>query len=267
MQEGEKNSFTLIELLVVVAIIGLLASIALVNLSRARRQARIASGMQFSDSLRAGLNPSMISWWRLDNTANDSWNGNDGTIYGALWTEGIVKRALRFDGEDDYVDISGTASLNFEGKNTVTVEAWVKRMDRGSGCCPPIVAQRDIGSWALRWDSRNTGSELEFIIGPEGWAGDDSSFGIALPSDEWNHVAGTYDGSKIILYLNGKEVDKLGGLGGGTFGPGTETEIGGATDGNFEGIIDEVRIYGRPLTAFEIQKKYLQDLKFKLVEK
>ncbi|RLI91232.1 MAG: hypothetical protein DRO95_04750, partial [Candidatus Altiarchaeales archaeon] len=49
--------------------------------------------------------------------------GNDGTIYGATWTDGKFGKALSFDGVDDYVDCGNDSSLDIT--DAITIEAWI----------------------------------------------------------------------------------------------------------------------------------------------
>ena len=57
-------------------------------------------------------------------TSDESIYGNDGTIYGATWVDGIKGYALSFDGTDDYIDCGNDTSLQITGN--LTVEAMVK---------------------------------------------------------------------------------------------------------------------------------------------
>ena len=84
----------------------------------------------------------------------------------------------------------------------------------------------------------------------------------AIPIDTWTHVAFSYDGNYLKLYLNGvldavsKEVS-------GTINPaGTNLAIGNnlSKTRGFKGIIDEVRIYNRALNAAEIKRLYESEL-------
>jgi hypothetical protein len=77
----------------------------------------------------------------------------------------------------------------------------------------------------------------------------------ALPLNTWSHLAGTYDGTTMHLYLNGVLVASLAQSGniGTSLG---SLMIGGnplSAGKNFTGKIDEVRIYNRALGASEIQ--------------
>jgi hypothetical protein len=78
--------------------------------------------------------------------------------------------------------------------------------------------------------------------------------GAALAANVWTHVAGTYDGTTVRLYVNGVQVSSrpAGGPISTSTGP---LRIGGNSLWGefFEGRIDEVRVYNRVLTSSEIQ--------------
>ena len=77
---------------------------------------------------------------------------------------------------------------------------------------------------------------------------------IALPAGTWSHLAATYDGSQLRLYVNGTQVAQT--AASGSIATSTAPlRIGGnAVWGEwFSGWIDEVRVYGRALSAAEIQ--------------
>ncbi|MCH8219016.1 MAG: hypothetical protein IH892_19835, partial [Planctomycetes bacterium] len=208
----------------------------------------------------------LVGYWSLDkntikgDTVEDVWGDNDGTIQGdPIVVAGRVGDALEFDG-DDSVDIVGTDSLNFAGKNEFTVTVWVNAASDDpvqgvvAGCCGTIVAQRDVSGWALRYDGRNAGQEMEFIVQP-GWQGDGGFGALGFAAGQWHHLAGVVDNDRLLLYLDGaleKEMAYAGPMAGG----GTETEIGHATDGGFIGLIDEVAIYDRALSAEEVEQNF-----------
>jgi len=126
----------------------------------------------------------LISYWSLDNadidgkTVKDGWGKNDGTMNNNIKVvKGKIGEALEFDGQTDKVDIPGDDTLDFNGKDQFSVAAWVYRQGPAGGvCCGSIIAQRDANGWALRYDNRNVGIEVEFIIQP-GWVGD-GDFGV-----------------------------------------------------------------------------------------
>jgi len=204
----------------------------------------------------------LVAYWSLDadsisgDVVADGWGDNDGTIDGALSiVAGKIGDALEFDGQT-FVDIPGTDSLNFAGKEQMTVAAWFNVASDDpvdgvvEGCCGSIVAQRDMNSWALRYDGRNAGMEMEFIISP-GWIGD-GGFGAPRPgAGEWHHLAVTVTISELNSYFDGELLATIE-FAGPIASDGSETEIGRASDGGFMGLIDEVLMYDRALTGEEI---------------
>jgi hypothetical protein len=78
---------------------------------------------------------------------------------------------------------------------------------------------------------------------------------LALPLDTWTHIAVTYDGAMQRIYVNGVEAGSRAQTGPIAVGNGA-LRIGGNnafTDEFFSGVIDEVRIFNRALTAAEIR--------------
>ncbi len=208
----------------------------------------------------------VVGYWPFDsgtingNTVQDVIGQNNGELNGnPNVVTGKVDKALEFNGEN-FVIIPGTDTLDFNGAEEMTVAAWVNAAEDSpvigvvAGCCGNIVAQRDLNSWALRFDGRNAGQEYEFITMPS-WQGD-SGFGIAFfAKNEWHHIVAIVDGNKKYLYADGKlenDIDYNGPM----QSEGIETVIGKASDGGFIGLIDEVVIYDRALTENEVMQLY-----------
>ena len=209
----------------------------------------------------------VVGYWSFDGgtingkTVQDVLGENDGELDGnPKVVAGKVDKGLEFD-SNNFVHIPGTDSLDFNGAEEITLAAWINgKTDSpvdgavAGVCCGTIVAQRDVNGWALRFDGRNGGSELEFITQPS-WQGD-GGFGVAaFPKGEWHHLVGIVDGNKKMLYANG-ELAMEGDFNGPMQTGGTETEIGSATDGGFIGIIDEVVIYNRTISENEVKQLF-----------
>jgi hypothetical protein len=177
-----------------------------------------------------------------------SGNGNNGTINGATWTtSGKYGNALNFNGTNALVTINNAASLQLT--TGMTLEAWVY----------PTVT----GPW---WgDVIYKGNDNYYLDGtsnPSGFP----AMGGTLPNapplygtgglalNTWAHLAATYDGATMRLYVNGVQVASRAQTGA------IETstnplQIGGDSiyGQYFTGRIDEVRIYNRALSATQIQ--------------
>ena len=210
----------------------------------------------------------LVGYWPLDEdtvagkTAEDIWGENDGEFEGnPKMDTGKVGGALRFGG-NDAVNIPGTDDLNFNGADEMTVMAWVNAENDEpvigvvAGCCGTIVAQRDVSGWALRFDGRNPGLEMEFIVhSAAAWVGDGGFGAPKLAEGEWHHLAGVIDGDTLLFYLDGEFLSETA-FAGPIASTGSETEIGHAQDGGFIGLIDEVAIYNRPLSADEVEQNF-----------
>jgi hypothetical protein len=174
--------------------------------------------------------------------------GTEGnTSTSSMQTRGRIGQALNFDGIDDYIDIDDTPSLQIA--DTLTVSAWVKQTGF-SGSFSPFSYQQtgqwglfnsSIGWWAMYVNATRT---------PAVYGYNDA---------EWKHLVGTYDRFEgtIRFYINGvltgerAESDPIG-IGGNIY-------IGRVLSGSFRyfpGVIDDIRIYNRALSAEEITALY-----------
>jgi Concanavalin A-like lectin/glucanases superfamily/Domain of unknown function (DUF1929)/Bacterial Ig domain/Glyoxal oxidase N-terminus len=182
--------------------------------------------------------------------ADASGNGNAGVVQGATWSSaGKFGGALSFNGSSSRVRVPDSPPLDLT--SALTVEAWVYPAAAQSGW--RAVVQKEIDSYFLHASSSAGG------LRPAGGA----TFGTqvptlfsasALPVGTWSHLALTYDGAQLRLYLNGNQVASAA-----RTGPITPSTTPLWMGGNspygeyFNGRIDEVRIYKTALTPSEIQ--------------
>ncbi|MHC4586767.1 MAG: LamG domain-containing protein, partial [Planctomycetota bacterium] len=199
-----------------------------------------------------------VGWWKFDetegrNAGDSSSNNNVGRLVGnPQWrpSAGKLGGALLCDGFDDYVDCGNDSSLDITDK--ITLAAWVKMDNAGNSKFQPFVSKGDY-TYAIKHHSRNV---IEFVIYDDGfWQVAhfpvDSSF-----NHVWHHVTGTYDGSRLKLYIDGKLeaiTSYTGSIASGTY----DLNIGSNSEARgrfYSGAIDDLRIYDYALSEKEIEK-------------
>jgi Concanavalin A-like lectin/glucanases superfamily/PKD domain len=219
----------------------------------------------------------MVGWWPGDGNADDVVGTNHGTaVNGATYADGKVGKAFSFDdAQRQHVTIPHRPELDLS--NSLTIDLWAMK----KGSCEDLncwmVAKgnkdysfdtqngrygmfiSDASYWPLEQNNRvglsfNTGSWQDVVMGT-----------TKIENNVWYHIAGTWDGSVAKVYVNGvleKSVPKTG-----TILPTTEggsLAIGAEIFGDsyvpngehFEGLIDEVEIFNRALSADEIKAIY-----------
>jgi hypothetical protein len=199
----------------------------------------------------------LVSWWPGDGNADDIENGNDGTLAnGATFGSGLVDQAFRFTASlNSGVRIPSSASLN--PTDALTLDAWVFPFSFPNGA--PSILRKDT----------NTVGTTQYLIA----VGDGVTPGVAhcnigtfaapvggsVPLNQWTHVACTYDRQVARLYLNGVEVAAEAGTQPIPTAPrelwigNEEPLLSNGMIRQFDGLIDEVEIFNRALSASEIQ--------------
>lgn len=173
-------------------------------------------------------------------------NEHTGVLTGnPVWVTGRYGGALAFDGFDDGVALTASDALTFT--SALTIEAWVRPLSE-AGAVRQIIQLPGAGGDGLRLteDGRPRFRAM-FPSGRTNVTGP-----TPLVAETWTHVATTYDGSTLRMYVNGSLVATeavTGDLTGASQMAIGRTRLTGAP---FAGSIDEVRIYRRALTAQEI---------------
>ncbi len=255
-----RKAFTLIELLVVVAVLALLASIVFSNLGGAREGARISNALSFQSQTHSLLGSDLVGWWNFnEGDARDiSGYNNHGTIVGATHVDGVPGTggsALSFNGVGDYVDIGNNSVLAIADE-TITISVWAYMFGESSSA--GLVVKGNAGGWAgNEYGIRSSGGALRCYV-----SADDSSSSQYVNyhpfQNEWFHLTMTVNDDEITVYENGYYYDsRIKTIS--TTDKGRILFIGQGYSSTFwKGLIDDVRIYNRALTASEIQTLYAQ---------
>jgi hypothetical protein len=178
-----------------------------------------------------------------------SGQGNTGTISSATRTKtGRFGGALSFNGTSAWVTVADAPSL--ELASSLTFEAWVSPTS-GNGWRSVLLKETADGLAYALYSANNASRPAAFVhtggdVGLNGAA--------AVPVNAWTHLAITWDGATMRMFVNGVQVSSAAVSGAVTTGGGALRIGGNSVWGEyFKGQIDEVRIYNRALTAGEIQ--------------
>jgi hypothetical protein len=182
--------------------------------------------------------------------ADGSGSGNGGTVSGAVWTAaGKFGGALSFDGVNDWVTVNDSGSLDLTG--AMTLEAWVRPSALGGMWRTVVFKERPGGMVYSLYANQDTSRPVgQVFIGSERNAVGSAS----LPLNAWSHLAATFDGSSLRLYVNGVLVSTTAVTGSMVASTGV-LRLGGNSVWSewFAGVIDEVRVYSRALTQAQVQ--------------
>ena len=214
-------------------------------------------------ALGVDLEKGLVAHWSLDDsegaTIADSTGQLPGTVHGA--TPGAaapIGKGYHFDSEKDaYIDLGGKVQLT---GNQMTVSAVVKP-DRfspadfgnransrngilGSANANFIFSLTDGGRVTFVWDAGD--NEYQTII---------TDGGVVVPAKEFSHVVVVRNGPTMTVYVNGLRVGQDASCSGGNFQPFDRMQLGrvnGTPKRDFDGTIDDVRLYDRALSPDEI---------------
>ena len=193
------------------------------------------------------------------NAIDASPSGRNGVITGAVRVPGKVGSALSFNGISDWVTVTdGAAGTPLDLTTGMTLEAWVKPTAI-DGWEAVIVKERGTNSLSYALYAHDGAPLSGGFDAPAGYsrigAIDQAVRGTArISTTAWTHLAVTYDGAVQRFYVNGVEVAAHAQTGSMAVGD-QPLRIGGdATFPGefFQGLIDEVKVYNRALTAAEV---------------
>ena len=211
----------------------------------------------------------LVASWPFDEGSgtvvhDTSGHGSNGVLSGvAHWVSGFAGSGLSFDGSSGRMRVPESASL--DPSSSVTVSAWT-RATEPQGSYNYIIAKGARGCRAASYGlyTGPNGGLMFYVASDRGFSYTRSpDGGTAVWNGQWHFVVGTYDGSSVRLYLDGRQV------GGGVphtgpidynF-PDNDLFIGhySTCPGlDFRGSVDSAQIYNRALTSPEIRDTYNQ---------
>lgn len=210
------------------------------------------------------LSGNSVGWWPGDGDANDIAGSNNGTLVnGATFAPGIVGQAFSFDGVNDFVQV---AQDTFDGLTDLTVDAWVKFdvLDSPDSDAQTIISALQSGVahyWTLLKTDDNT-LDLSFLTAEGNCNLNFVSQVFPFQADRFYHIAATKAGGAVKLYVDGNEIlsqttSCTGAIlaNTGTTLIGGQDPISGSTvQRPLDGIIDELEVFNRALSASEVRE-------------
>jgi hypothetical protein len=180
---------------------------------------------------------------------DSSISGLNGTITGAARTaSGKIGRGLTFNGAGDVVTIGDAAPLHLT--TGMTLEAWVNLGASGNWRTAILKEQTGALSYALYVNSDTNRPSGHVTTSAE----TDTRGSAAVATGAWTHLAVTYDGANLRLYVNGAQVSSKAVTGTiSTTAQPLRLGGNGVWGEYFQGTLDEVRVYNRALTTLEVQ--------------
>ncbi|MEI6435057.1 MAG: LamG-like jellyroll fold domain-containing protein [Bacteroidota bacterium] len=216
-------------------------------------------------------NPSSIALYSRNNTSDSNWifldsaalvnaSTNQANFNGISgFSQFMVCRkfprpdnypgtAIKFNGANNNISGTGIDST----MTAITIEAWVYHNSLPGFVQRYVSINPEVA--VLRFDGTIYGGyhELHFYIKKANGSGYGLRVDSVLTTDEWMHIAGTYNGTVMKLYLNGKLI-KSASTTGGLYPPNGNFQFSHSTE-SMNGKIDEVRIWNYARTAEEIRE-------------
>mgnify|MGYP006295267683 CR=1 FL=1 len=212
-------------------------------------------------TLSADLLEDLHGWWRFDEGYEDlSGNGQDGSAQADAQLSSseakVGSAGLVLDGSGDYVSLPSTTTYNYN--SDFSIAFWIKPttmsyygiFDNYVFSNPPYtgwsVGMTNTGGIAIDYSNAGAADGGERALN-------------TISAGNWNHIAVVVDTSdEWKIYVNGTYNDSYVASSSVSYPLGEpETEIGtGMMDGDFNGSIDDVMIFGRALSATEIEQIY-----------
>lgn len=229
----------------------------------------------------------LVGYWKMDESSwtdncstltvqDSSGHGNHGKAcpngYGPVTALGKVGNAGSFDGTDDYVDCGNDESLNIT--DAITIEAWVKfgylDYTGGTGKLLTIAKKGHPDSiaphtgWWFSYENRNNMNAFNYTCfgnSNGGYAGGGNNFfgasyNYTFTTDKFYHIAFTIGESEGRLYIDGVQHGPTKSFSNLVLSNTTHLLYISNDSNLFQGLIDDVRIYNRALSAEEIQATY-----------
>jgi hypothetical protein len=224
------------------------------------------------DAYDAGCVPApsgLVAWWRAEGNTADAVGANNGVATDVSYVSGAVGQAFHFNGPTVESYVTASALGLPTGSDDRTIEAWVRLDTSHQGIDPSYSDGLFVGYGG--WGTPNATYEL-VATGGAGASNDALTFSQwgngyvsgVLTELAWHHVAATWSGGTLMMYLDGSlstmqvGIAPLTTIAGGAvyLGGLAQAAVPGQNPAWLGGDVDEASIYSRVLSAAEIHGIY-----------
>ncbi|MFH1322025.1 MAG: LamG-like jellyroll fold domain-containing protein [Bacteroidota bacterium] len=221
-----------------------------------------------------GLYTGLVAYYTFDGNLDDySDNGNTGDLVSnPQYAPGLSGKALNFDGVDDYVtvwtkgqfmlpDSGGSVALWVNVDQTLTVETLHKLGVLRKNSNPNSVATGTYDITLYKGNNASDPLKPQVELGNAGGTVDRITGNGQVTPGTWHHIGFTWDSQTVWLYLDGSEVGSTARANSISYSYDLPLSIGKSESGYlytpyFKGMIDEVVIHNRSLSATEMQQLF-----------
>ena len=205
----------------------------------------------------------LVAWWKCEETDDQQVQDSSGSaLHGELVGDARIVldpdrgHVLSLDGQKDWVDCGSDIRFNLCGE--ATISAWIRVT--ASNRRYQVVVDKGDTAWRLQRDSQADTMNLccaGLEVPGDPWGTLRGTRNVN--DDNWHHVVGVYDGTTMYLYIDGGLGSSIRAVG--TVDVNSQPLYIGANSGysggrEWNGLIDDVRIYNYALTEAEIMALY-----------
>jgi hypothetical protein len=195
------------------------------------------------------LDTNLISYWKLDSSSNDSVTTNNGTDTAISYVSGKIGGSASFNGSSSNISLPNVCPA---GAGAKSISAWFN-----VSVLPALNKYQALAYWGAAVSTQSFGLGISNVGGvykvEMASYANDLFYTFTPTVGQWYHLSTTYDGTTAKLYLNGVEVAS---------GARTINVVNGiyhhigliSGEETFNGLIDEVGLWSRAITADEISQ-------------
>ncbi len=209
----------------------------------------------------SSLYNNIVAYYKLQDTSDSTGNGYTLTNNGSVpFNAALIGNGADLGAGNTTKSLNRLDNLGITG-GAVTLAGWVKLETEIAANAYRLIehisATNNVGEY-IDYEYNAGTRRLKFDRTRFGTATADVLYNVTLGTSNWNHVALTYNGTTVTAYFNGTLLSTVGSTGNGAAGASNHFTLGANLAGTslLSGLIDEVGVWSRELTAAEVLSLY-----------